>query len=108
MLTLEKPDVRPSRAFDDRELAAELAKLAHDHSGSEQELRRLVAQRLKVVLTAGRAHTENLLLKDRQGWRCAERLCAMQDDIIRVLFEFVLRHLYPSENPSEAERMAIV
>jgi [protein-PII] uridylyltransferase len=32
----------------------------------------------------------------------------MQDDIIRVLFEFVVQHLYPSENPSEAERMAIV
>ena len=32
----------------------------------------------------------------------------MQDEIIRVLFEFAAKHLYPSENPSEAERMAIV
>src|SRR6266487_2908276 len=32
----------------------------------------------------------------------------MHDEIIRVLFEFTCRHLYPSENPSEAERMAIV
>ena len=32
----------------------------------------------------------------------------MQDDIIRVLFEFVIQHLYPSDNPSEAERMAVV
>ena len=108
MLTLEKSVVRTHKPFDDREVAAELAKLAHDHSGSEQDLRRAVAQRLKVVLTAGRAHVESQLLKDRQGRRCAERLCEMQDDIIRVLFEFVLRHLYPSENPSEAERMAIV
>ena len=77
-------------------------------SGSEQELRRAVAQRMKGVLAAGRADAEQHLLKDRQGRRCAERLCAMQDDIIRVLFEFVLKHLYPSENPSEAERMAIV
>ena len=84
------------------------AKLADDHSGSEQELRRAVAQRLKGVLAAGRADAEQHLLKDRQGRRCAERLCAMQDDIIRILFEFVLKHLYPSENPSEAERMAIV
>jgi len=108
MLTLEKSVVRTSKPFDDRELAAELAKLADDHSGSEQDLRRAVAQRLKVELIAGRAHAESLLLKDRQGGRCAERLCAMQDDIIRVLFEFVVRHLYPSQNPSEAERMAIV
>ena len=32
----------------------------------------------------------------------------MQDEIIRILFEFVVKHLYPSQNPSEAERMAIV
>jgi len=108
MLTLEKSVVRANKPFDDRELAAELAKLAHDHSGSEQDLRRAVAQRLKGVLTAGRAHVEGLLLKDRQGRRCAERLCEMQDDIIRVLFEFVVRHLYPSENLSEADQMAIV
>jgi [protein-PII] uridylyltransferase len=108
MLTLEKPAVRDDQPFDISELAADLAKLADDHAGSEQELRRMVAQRLKTVLAAGRAHAEKLLLKDRQGRRCAERLCAMQDDIIRVLYEFVIRHLYRSENPAEAERMAIV
>ena len=32
----------------------------------------------------------------------------MQDEIIRVLFEFAAKHLYPSQNPSEAERMAVV
>jgi len=32
----------------------------------------------------------------------------MQDEIIRVLFEFAAKRLYPAENPSEAERMAIV
>ena len=32
----------------------------------------------------------------------------MQDEIIRVLFEFAIKHLYPAQNPSEAERMAIV
>ena len=87
---------------------AELAKLADEHAGSEQELRRAVAQRLKAVLADGRAQAEQLLLKDRQGRRCAERLCFMMDEIIRVLFEFVTTHLYPSENPSESERMAIV
>src|SRR5256712_10836368 len=32
----------------------------------------------------------------------------MQDEIVRVLFEFAIKHLYPAQNPSEAERMAIV
>ena len=110
MLTLDQPLRAPAAhsAFDERELADELARLADEHAGSEQELRRAVAQRLKKVLGAGRANAEKLLLKDRQGRRCAERLCAMQDDILRVLFEFVLKHLYPSQNPSESERMAII
>ena len=67
-----------------------------------------VARRIKAALVQGRAAAEHLLIKDRHGRRCAERLCFMQDEIIRVLFEFAAKHLYPSENPSEAERMAIV
>ncbi|MGH8735718.1 MAG: nucleotidyltransferase domain-containing protein, partial [Burkholderiales bacterium] len=63
---------------------------------------------LKAALVEGRATAERLLIKDRHGRRCAERLCFMLDEIIRVLFEFAVRHLYPSQNPSEAERMAII
>src|SRR6185436_17026397 len=94
--------------FDERLLVSELSQLAKEHAGSEQDLRRAVAQRLKLVLADGRKHAEELLLKDRQGRRCAERLCFMMDEIIRVLFEFVIAHLHPTENPTEAERMAIV
>jgi [protein-PII] uridylyltransferase len=107
MLASDKPrDV--VELFDERALVADLDVLADQRAGSEHDLRRAVAQRLKSVLAEGRAHAEQLLLKDRQGRRCAERLCLMQDEIIRVLFEFVSRRLYPSQNPSEAERMAIV
>ena len=107
MLTLDKPQ-NDAALFDEHALVAELAQLAEQHAGSEQELRRAVAQRLKTVLAAGRKQAEQLLLKDRQGRRCAERLCFMMDEIIRVLFEFVGVHLYPSENPSDSEHMAIV
>jgi [protein-PII] uridylyltransferase len=107
MLTPDKP-LNEAKLFDERVLVAELALLADEHAGSEQELRRAVAQRLKAVLAAGRKQAEQLLLKDRQGRRCAERLCFMMDEIIRVLFEFVGTHLYPSENPSDSEHMAIV
>jgi [protein-PII] uridylyltransferase len=106
MLNPDKP--HDAEVFDERAVVADLARLADEHAGSEQELRRAVAQRLKTVLGAGRAAAEQMLLKDRQGRRCAERLCFMQDEIIRVLFEFVSTHLYPSENRTEAERMAIV
>ncbi|MFL5178682.1 MAG: hypothetical protein ACJ8CO_23075, partial [Microvirga sp.] len=76
MLTPDRP-LNEAELFDERALVAELAMLADEHAGSEQELRRAVAQRLTAVLAAGRKHAEQLLLKDRQGRRCAERLCFM-------------------------------
>jgi [protein-PII] uridylyltransferase len=89
-------------------LAAELDALAERHRGQERELRRAVAQRLKAAVAEGRRIAERMLLKDRRGRLCAERLSFMQDEIIRLLFEFAKRHLYPVQNPSEAEHMAIV
>src|SRR6266851_4668326 len=57
---------------------------------------------------AARAAAQALLLKDRHGRRCAERLCFVQDEIIRILYSAATRHLYRSPTPSGAERMAVV
>jgi [protein-PII] uridylyltransferase len=89
-------------------IAADLAALARDHAGGERELRSAVAQYLKGVLVEGRREAERLLIADRRGRPCAERLCLLHDELIGALFEFARRHLYPSDNPSEAERMAVV
>ncbi len=89
-------------------IVADLKALAKTHAGRDRELRTAVAQRLKLALTQARARAEQLLLEDRHGRRCAERLCQMQDDIIRILFEFIGSAIYPPQLPSEAERMAIV
>ncbi len=94
--------------IDSRAIAADLEKLAKEHAGNDREMRTALAQRLKAALVAGRAKAEKLLLKDRHGRRCAERICRMEDEIIRILFEFSRKHLYPSDNPSEAEHMAVV
>ena len=48
-----------------------------------------------------------MLLKDRHGRDCAERLCRMQDEIIRMVFDLV-GTLYRSSSPSDGERMAVV
>jgi [protein-PII] uridylyltransferase len=94
--------------FDAGELAAELARLGERYAGRERELRSAVAQYLKGAHAAGRAAAEGMLLEDRHGRLCAERLCFMQDELIRLLFEFAGSQLYRSDNPSEAERMAVV
>jgi [protein-PII] uridylyltransferase len=104
----ENQTTRPSEVIDAAALAADLERLAALHAGDARQLRSAVARQLKTALVQGRSEAERLLIEDRGGRRCAERLSFMQDAIIRVLFELVCRHIYPVQNPSEAERMAIV
>src|ERR1700689_2651214 len=108
MLDTQKPQRSADDLIDPTAIVADLKILAKTHAGRERELRTAVAQRLKSALTAARTHAEELLLKDRHGRRCAERLWQLQDEIIRILFEFIGAELYPTQVPSEAERMAVV
>ena len=94
--------------LDSAAIVADLKALAGIHAGRESELRAAVAQRLKAELTRARARAEELLLQERQGRRCAERLCRVQDEIIGILFEFAASELYPIQVPSQAERMAVI
>src|SRR5580692_8616820 len=89
-------------------IIADLKGLAETYAGRDRELRTAVAQRLKTALTQARSRAEQLLLQDRHGRRCAERLCQMQDEIIRILFEFMGGTIYRSSVPSDVEHMAVV
>jgi [protein-PII] uridylyltransferase len=102
---LRLPPHEQAPMFDADAIITEFDRLAAAHEG---EVRTAIAHRLKAVLAECRAKAEKLLLKDRHGGRCAARLCQMQDEIIRVIYTFAATRLYPSQSPSEAERMAIV
>jgi [protein-PII] uridylyltransferase len=108
MLDVQKSPGVGAELLDAGTIAADLKKLAENYAGRERELRTAVAQRLKSALNQARARAEQLLLKDRHGRHCAARLCQVQDEIIRLLFEFAGNELYPSQVPSEAERMAVI
>src|SRR2546422_806887 len=94
--------------FDTARITAAVDALAEKHSGREDVFRAALAQLLKAEMIAARATAQAVLLKDRHGRRCAERLCFMQDEIIRILYSAATRHLYRSHIPSGAERMAVV
>src|SRR5689334_3469301 len=93
--------------IDTQAIAAEFGILAEQYAGRERELRTAVAQRLKATLTQGRRVAEESLLADRHGRACAERLCVMQDEIIRILYDLTVS-IYRSTTPSDSERMAVV
>src|SRR5882762_10482746 len=99
------PSHEPNALFDPDALIAEVQQLA---TSVEGEKRTAVAQLLRAVLAESSSKAETLLLKERQGGRCAGRLTRMQDDLIRVIYTFAVTQLYPPQSRSEAERMAVV
>src|SRR5438477_706116 len=106
LLTESRPE--SDERFDSARIAAAVDALAEKHAGTEDAFRSATAQFLKAELMAARNVAQAVLLKDRHGRRCAERLCFVQDEIIRILFSAATRHLYRSPIPSGAERMAVV
>ena len=89
--------------FDTARITAAVDALAEKHAGREDVFRQALAQLLKAEMLAARTTAQDVLLKDRHGRRCAERLCFVQDEIIRILYAAATRHLYRSHVPSGAE-----
>ncbi len=100
--------VQADERFDTARITAALDALAEKHAGREDVFRSAMAQLLKAEMVAARDTAQAVLLRDRHGRRCAERLCFVQDEIIRLLYSAATRHLYRSHIPSGAERMAVV
>src|SRR4051812_39201505 len=106
VLTQARPQA--DERFDTARITAAVDALAAQYAGREDVFRSAVAQLLKAEFIAARATAQAVLLRDRHGRRCAERLCFVQDEIIRILYAAATRHLYRSPVPSGAERMAVV
>jgi len=106
IVTQARPEA--DERFDTARITAAVDALAAKHAGHEDVFRTHLAQLLKAEFIQARAIAQEVLLKDRHGRRCAERLCFIQDEIIRLLFAAATRHLYRSPVPTGAERMAVV
>src|SRR4030081_1579658 len=106
VLTQARPPA--DERFDTARITAAVDALAAQYAGREDVFRSALAQLLKAELIAARATAQAVLLRDRSGRRCADRLCFVQDEIIPILYAAATRHLYRSPIPSGAERMAVV
>ena len=95
--------------FDAGEVGAELVQSRRRQHGGGAEARPAVLERLKELLQnracRGRAASS---LADGNGRRCAEGLSAFQDELIRLVYDYTVAHVYRATNPSDAERMAVV
>ncbi|MEL6967777.1 MAG: [protein-PII] uridylyltransferase, partial [Pseudomonadota bacterium] len=91
-------------------LRAELTAMAGgaDGDGGPMEVRQQVLAHLKAVVKTARGEVEALLIKDGSGQACAERLSAVQDEIIGCIHDFAITHVFRASNLSSGERMAVL
>ncbi|MHA7775556.1 [protein-PII] uridylyltransferase [Roseibium sp. M-1] len=80
---------------------------ASDGDGSDMKIRSAVLGELKQVVKDARGRAQEMLDEDGGGLLCAGRLSFIQDELIRVIYDFALHHVYRIKNPSAAERMSI-
>ena len=80
---------------------------ASDGDGSDMKIRNAVLAELKQVVKEARGKVQERLDEDGGGLLCAGRLSFIQDELIRVIYDFALYHVYRITNPSAAERMSI-
>ncbi|MDE2227658.1 MAG: [protein-PII] uridylyltransferase [Alphaproteobacteria bacterium] len=95
---------RPRAVLDRRALQATLDELAENGAPTPQQL---VAS-LKVALAAGRAEIRQRFDENGSGSDAVHALSFLMDQLIRVLYDFTVAHVYPAANPTEGERMAVV
>ncbi|MBZ6076724.1 [protein-PII] uridylyltransferase [Microvirga puerhi] len=72
------------------------------------ELRARLVPDLRRFLDETRAAAEERLIEKGNGLACARFLSDRMDDLVRFVHDTVVRHLYPADNPSMAERLAVV
>src|SRR5579862_7165883 len=96
---------RQREIIDRRALLAELEALTEV---SAEPPRQRVAEILKSALATGRAEMRRRFEQGATGTETVHGLSFLMDQLIRVLYDFVDTQLYPTANPTEGERMALV
>ncbi|QPC43421.1 [protein-PII] uridylyltransferase [Kaustia mangrovi] len=99
---------KPRTLIDSDALRHELTALYRSMGDDQQGLRAKVLARLKEVMAEGRAEAERRLMETGKGTQCAANLSHIQDELIRVIYDFTVVHVYRARNPSAAERLSVV
>jgi [protein-PII] uridylyltransferase len=102
-LDLARPSVEGLR----EEIGEGVASLCAGATASA-DARAAVVDYLRVALEEGRARGREMLEARNQGLVCARYLSRLQDEIVGAIYDYVVRYVYPADNPTFAERLTIV
>jgi [protein-PII] uridylyltransferase len=95
-------------AFSAGPLNEAIAKLRHDHRGDDDGFRAAAIEAFRGILRDSRTRVQQAFEADGHGLLCANRLAHIEDELIRAIYDYVLKYVYPAQNPSSGEHLAIV
>jgi [protein-PII] uridylyltransferase len=105
---MDQPAPKQAPYFDLDLLRHEASELARAHSGQDSVLRVALVGRMRQLVDDAYAAARRQLEEDGDGRACAAGLSAFQDALIKLAYDFTTNHVYRADNPSSAERMAVV
>ena len=94
--------------FDTKALRVELTALFRRNGETPSGARPAVLDRLKRLIKDAREAARAQLDLDGNGRRCAEGLSHFEDELIRLIYDYTTIHVYRTDNPSDAEHMAVI
>ncbi len=101
---------RPPRVFSlikSDEILEKVLEEIGDKRPNAPESRAALLAVCKQVLAEARQQAETDLMNHAQGLRCAQNLCRTEDELIRAVYRFATEQVYPVDNPSRAETLAL-
>ncbi|MBI1212497.1 MAG: [protein-PII] uridylyltransferase [Alphaproteobacteria bacterium] len=96
-----------SEVFDSTALRHALTALAQAERDSSK-LKSAVLAKLKQTLGDARADIKTKFEAGGTGLAAAQALSRVQDQLIAVLYDFTVKHVFYAQNPTESEHLAIV
>ena len=105
---MDQAAIRQAPYFDFGLLRQETAEIAQTHAGQDTQLRAALVAYLKPLVAEARDAAKHRLEQDGDGRACAAGLSDFQDALIRLAYDVTTEHIYRAQNPSTAERMAVV
>ncbi len=93
--------------FNPEDARSQLTALWRTHSESDA-LRAKALTHLKTLVRDARDAARAELDATGNGRACAQNLSLFQDELIRLIYDFVVSHIYRATNPSTSERLTLV
>ena len=89
-------------------ITAQIKKLSQEFTRDDPNFRKALVDLLRQTLAQGHQEARSRLEAQGRGLDCARWLSELEDDLIRIIHDYVITYVYPSDNPSSGERLSII